>query len=332
MAFLDVKNLNVEYYTKNKSVHAVRDVSFQLDERDTIGIVGESGSGKSTLAMAILQLIPEDTGKVTGEIEFKSKRLLDLSASEIKEIRWVDIAAVFQKSMNALSPVHRVGNQLADIFRLHEKNIPRKILKERILQLLDMVNLPSHVYKAYPHELSGGMMQRVSIALGLMHNPKLLILDEATTALDVVTQTQILKELMELEEKMGLTRIMITHDLSIVASSCKKVAVMYAGQIMESGLVEDILYNPLHPYTKSLIKSVPSLKGEKKQIKAIKGSIPDLSKPIEGCVFASRCSHAKEICFRSAPENSELKNSRAVKCHFVKGGEFVWEEGQQTIV
>ncbi|GGP06839.1 ABC transporter ATP-binding protein [Oceanobacillus neutriphilus] len=332
MVFLNVKKLNVEYYTKNNSVHAVQDISFQLDQRDTIGIVGESGSGKSTLAMAILQLIPKNTGKVTGKIEMKSKRLLDLTPSEIREVRWVDIAAVFQKSMNALSPVHRVGNQLSDIYRLHEKNIPHKMLKQRIFQLLDMVNLPSHVYKAYPHELSGGMMQRVSIALGLMHNPKLLILDEATTALDVVTQTQILKELMELEEKMGLTRIMITHDLSIVASSCKKVAVMYSGQIVESGFVKDVLYNPLHPYTKSLIKSVPSLKGENRKITAIKGSIPDLSKPIEGCVFAARCPYAKEVCFQSAPENSELENNRAVKCHFVKGGEFVWEEGKQTIV
>ncbi|MDF1507245.1 ABC transporter ATP-binding protein [Robertmurraya sp. DFI.2.37] len=321
MSILEIKNLTVTFHTKDKITRAVNNISLSVEEQDSIGIVGESGSGKSTLVMAILQLLPKRIARIEGEVILDGNNLFHCTDEQIRRIRWRDLAVVFQKSMNALSPVHKIGTQMSDIYRIHESKISKKELKEKMISLLEMVNLPPRVYELYPHELSGGMMQRVSIALSLMHNPKLLILDEATTALDVVTQGQILSEIKELEKELNLTRIMITHDMSVVASACKKVAVMYAGNILEFGYVKDVLVNPLHPYTQGLLKSIPTFKGEKKNIRGIAGALPDLSVPIQGCIFANRCEFATDICYQIKPTEELLSGNHRVACHLVGGME-----------
>lgn len=326
MSLLEIKNLNVKYKVKGKEIKAVRNVSMNIDVQDSIGIVGESGSGKSTLAMAVLQLHPKKITEITGEIKFDGEDLLKVSEERLREIRWKEMSVVFQKSMNALSPVHKIGYQMGDIYRVHNPRANEKEVKDRVIELFDLVNLADRVYDLYPHELSGGMMQRVSIALSLIYNPRFLILDEATTALDVVTQGQILKEIMKLEEELHLTRMMITHDVSVVASTCKKVAVMYAGCLLETGDVVDVLTNPKHPYTQGLLNSFPSFKGERSELRGIPGSLPDLSLIKEGCVFAERCKYATERCFKEQPKMVNLQKNWSVACHLI-GGE---ENGQLT--
>jgi len=321
MSLLEINNLNVEYRVEGKNIKAVKDVSLDIGVQDSIGIVGESGSGKSTLAMAILKLLPANITEITGEIIFDGVDLLKISEDELRKIRWKDIAVVFQKSMNSLSPVHKIGFQMSDIYKVHKPKASDREVKERILELFDLVNLSERVFDLYPHELSGGMMQRVSIALSLIYFPRLLILDEATTALDVVTQGQILDEIMKLEEKLHLTRIMITHDVSVVSSTCKKVAVMYAGCLLESGYVSDVLTKPKHPYTEGLLNSYPSLKGERKNLRGIPGTLPDLSISHRGCIFADRCKKATEICFNEEPKMMEFDNNWNVACHLVGGAD-----------
>ncbi|WP_352404580.1 ABC transporter ATP-binding protein [Sporanaerobacter acetigenes] len=321
MSLLEIKNLNVEYRVEGKNIKAVKDVSLDIGVQDSIGIVGESGSGKSTLAMAILQLLPAKITEITGEIIFDGVDLLKISEDELRKIRWKDIAVVFQKSMNSLSPVHKIGFQMSDIYKVHEPKASDREVKERILELFDLVNLSERVFDLYPHELSGGMMQRVSIALSLIYFPRLLILDEATTALDVVTQGQILDEIMNLEEKLHLTRIMITHDVSVVSSTCKKVAVMYAGCLLESGYVSDVLTKPKHPYTEGLLNSYPSLKGERKNLRGIPGTLPDLGISHRGCIFADRCKKVTERCFNEEPKMLEFDNNWNVACHLVGGAD-----------
>lgn len=319
MALLSINNLSVTYKMKNKNIHAVNDISFEVEEEDSVGIIGESGSGKSTLAMSILRLLRGDTVEITGSANFDGTDLLNISENQLSKLRWTKMAAVFQKSMNSLSPVHKIGSQLMDIYRVHEKNISREDAKRRILELFEMVNLPPRVFTLYQHELSGGMMQRVSIAMSLMHNPKLLILDEATTALDVVTQSQILDEIVKLEQKLKITRLMITHDMSVVATSCKKVIVMYAGYMLEMGTVSEVMTNPAHPYTMGLIKSFPSFRGERGELKGIPGYLPDLSVKPKGCVFAKRCSKCFDKCLKEMPENRKIADDHIVACHLIGG-------------
>lgn len=319
MKILDVKGLDVKYCSKNKEVLAVDNVSFSMDEGDSLGIVGESGSGKSTLAMAILRLLDPKTAKITGNINFLGQELLSLPVEELNKLRWKEISVVFQKSMNALSPIHKIGEQMEDIYRVHYEKATKEQIKEVVRELFKLVNLSDRVYDLYPHELSGGMLQRTSIALGLLLKPSMIILDEATTALDVVTQGQILREISKLEKEIKMTRIMITHDISVVASSCEKVAVMYAGRMMEMGMVKDVLLKPSHPYTQGLINAFPSLKGEKEDLKGIPGSLPNLAERFEGCIFAPRCNKAQSICKKTRPEYREIKDGRhAVACHFAE--------------
>lgn len=321
MALLELKNVNVRYIMKDKKVHACQHVSLEIEEQDSIGIVGESGSGKSTLASAVLRLLPHRITQVDGEILYNGKDLLKLTKDEMDALRWTDLSIVFQKSMSALSPVHKVGAQMEDVYRVHFPNADKNEIKQRVYDLFKVVNLSDRVYELYPHELSGGMMQRVSIALSLLHNPRLLVLDEATTALDVVTQSQILREIMSLEQNLNVTRIMVTHDVSVVASTCKKIAVMYAGRLMESGETKDVLVNPQHPYTQGLLKSFPSFKGAKNDLRGIPGSLPDLSQEIPGCVFAPRCPFATEKCRTVEPELKTIneKGNWKVACHKVGG-------------
>lgn len=314
MSLLEIKNMNISYHTPTKTVYAVQDVSLTVEAEDSVGIVGESGSGKSTLAMGILRLLPENITEIDGKALLNGKDIIKMSPKELNEVRWVEMSVVFQKAMNALSPVHRIGEQMEDIYHVHFPQTPKAEVKEKIFELLKMVNLNERVYSSYPHELSGGMMQRVAIALSLIFKPKLLIMDEATTALDVVTQTQILNEIMDLEKNLKIARIMITHDMSVVSSTCKHVVVMYAGRIMEQGPVKDVLVNPKHPYTKGLLNSFPSFTGEKTNLRGIEGNLPDMSIKPTGCVFAPRCPFAKEHCFNTIPELKEFKDDWRVAC------------------
>ncbi|XCP85663.1 ABC transporter ATP-binding protein [Roseburia hominis] len=317
---LKLKDVNVTYRNKKKSVYAVRNASFSIYKGDSMGIVGESGSGKSTLAMALLRLHNEKATMIDGVAEFEGKNLLTLTQEEMNELRWSGISVVFQKAMNALSPVHRISTQVEDIYHVHEPHATKEEIEKRMIYLLKLVNLPERVYHLYPHEMSGGMLQRVAIAISLLHNPKLVIFDEATTALDVVTQGQILEEVVQMEKELDMTRIMITHDMSVVAASCNKVAVMYAGEFMEIGYVKDIFKHPMHPYTQGLLASFPSLKGENTKLSAIPGFLPDLSKKCEGCVFAPRCPKATDECRKKKPEEVMMEDGRMVKCIMYKGG------------
>lgn len=321
MALLEIKDFNVTYKMKDKEVYAVQNASLELDPQDAVGIVGESGSGKSTLAMGILRLLPK-TAETAGEALFEGNDLMQMSVEELSKVRWNEIAVVFQKSMNALSPVHKIGKQMEDVYLIHKLGTPKKEIKDRIYELFRIVNLSDRVYELYPHELSGGMMQRISIALSLIMNPKLLVMDEATTALDVVTQSQILREIMQLQDQLHLTRLMITHDVSVVSSTCNKVVVMYAGRIMETGSVVDVLVNPKHPYTQGLLKSFPSFHGAKTDLRGIPGSLPDLSVRPTGCVFAPRCPHATDKCRNELPQLKAVGDETQkwqVACHLVGG-------------
>lgn len=298
---LEIKNMNVTYKNRNRRIMAVRNADLTVYKGQSMGIVGESGSGKSTLAMAVLRLLPEKNTEVSGEALFMDKNLLALNAKDMNPLRWKHISVVFQKAMNSLSPVHRISVQIEDIYRVHQPKATREEVRARTMELLKLVTLPERVYNLYPHEMSGGMLQRVAIAISLLHSPDLLIFDEATTALDVVTQGQILNEIVQMEQALSTTRMMITHDMSVVASSCKHVTVMYAGEIMEVGPVARVLAQPAHPYTQALIKSFPSLKGQKREIESIPGFLPDLSQEISGCTFAPRCPYAVERCRKEKP-------------------------------
>lgn len=327
---LEIKDFSVTYVNKSKKVYAVKNVNLKINKGDSLGIVGESGSGKSTLAMALLRLLPDKNTQITGKANFIGKDLVQLNQKELKNIRWSELAVVFQKSMNALSPVHRIGPQIEDIYRVHKPNASKEEIFSRITYLLRLVNLSERVYTLYPHELSGGMLQRVSIAISLVHNPKLLIMDEATTALDVVTQGQILDEIVKMEQTLDVTRIMITHDISVVAASCNKIAVMYAGEFMEIGYVKDVLKNPKHPYTRGLLSSFPSLKGEKLKLTGISGYLPNLSVKQEGCIFAPRCQHVTEKCKQEKPLGVEM-NENTVWCHLYSSGGEVINEDQKPV-
>lgn len=321
MALLSLKDVSVTYHSGGKDVHAINHVSLDVEKGESLGIVGESGSGKTTLIMAVLRLLPPGRAAVSGQALLEDRDLFRMDAAELSAVRWEEMAIVFQKAMNALSPVHRIGTFISDIYLRHRPDASRAEAKEVVEKMLGMVNLPPRVFNLYPHELSGGMMQRVSIAMSLLFNPELLIMDEATTALDVVTQNQILDEIVRLEEQMGITRIMITHDISVVARTCRNVAVLYAGSLLESGPTEQVLVDPVHPYTRGLIDSFPKFEsGERKPLLSIGGSLPDLSDPPAGCVFAPRCKYACERCMREKPQ-LRCVNSHQVACHLAGGEE-----------
>lgn len=313
-ALLHLDNVCVGYKTPTGTVKAVVNAAMDLPAGDTLGIVGESGSGKSTLAHCILRLLPKNA-EVTGKIEFAGIDLLGCDEETLKGIRWKDIAVVFQKSMNSLSPVHRIGEQLVDIYRVHVPAASKDEVYGRMRTLFSVVNLPDRVLDLYPQQLSGGMLQRICISLSLMHQPKLVIFDEATTALDVVTQGQVLKEIRRLQDEIRVTSILITHDVSVVAATCRRVAVMYAGYVVELGPVEEVLVAPCHPYTKGLLGSFPSLAGERRRLSGIPGTLPDLKAEQKGCVFAPRCPRAFAACLREGPEVREISSGRAVRCH-----------------
>lgn len=312
---LEVKNLETSFFTHVGEVKAVRNISFSVKKGEILGIVGESGSGKSVSLMSIMQLI-EHPGKIKqGEILFEGQNLLKKKPKEMLDIRGKEIAMVFQDPMSSLNPVYRIGNQIMESIRYHDKTTKEEA-KKRAVELLKMVGIPSPEERlnSYPHEFSGGMRQRVMIAMALACHPKLLIADEPTTALDVTIQSQILRLMKKIQEQEGTTIILVTHDLGVVAELCDRVIVLYGGKIMEEGSVEDIFYQPGHPYTKGLLHSIPSIHNNKGRLIPIPGSPPDLLNPPKGCPFCYRCGEAMELCVEMEPKRYQISGSQNCAC------------------
>lgn len=318
---IKVNNLTVEYKIGHNYFEAVHDVNFSLNKRESLGFVGESGCGKSTLAYALLNLLEENGRISNGEIIINNKDLVKSTDKEIRSIRWSEISMIFQNAMTALNPVEKIGIQIINALMQHEK-VSKKRAIERAKELFNKVGISPSRLMEYPHEFSGGMKQRAVIALALICYPKILLADEPTTALDVVAQRQVLELLLQLKEEFGLTLIMISHDISVVAEACEKVAVMYGGEIMEIGPTDKVFKNSNHPYTKSLINSFPSLYHEISELEQIPGYPPSLEDLPKGCPFSLRCSYAKEICSSKKPEMRTVNDGKLVKCHFAEELDF----------
>ena len=316
---LSLRNLTIGYRTPGGIVSAVEDVSLEIPAGRSVGIVGESGSGKSTVAAGILRLLPANA-RVTGEAHFAGTNLLTVSEGELnRRWRWRQLSTVAQRSLAALSPVHRVGDQLDDVLHHHEPRLGRSGRATRIDELLHAVHLPPRVLRAYPFELSGGMMQRTMIALGLLCQPPFLILDESTTALDVITQGQILSEVNRLRDQFDLTLMVISHDVGVINATADAVAVLYAGQLMEVAPRERFFSAPAHPYSRALVASVPRVRGQAGRLRGIPGSLPDLRNPPPGCRFAPRCPHATPRCDAGAPPMIEVAPGHSVRCVLYQG-------------
>ena len=292
---LEIKDLTIHYITDDEVVKAVNDISISLEEGESLGLVGETGAGKTTTAMGILGLVPNPPGKIIGgEILYKGKNLLKMSDSEMRKIRGHEISMIFQDPMTALNPVLTVGDQIMEVIQLHQKVSKAEALR-RAMDMMEMVGIEGGRYNEYPHQFSGGMKQRIVIAIALACNPNLLIADEPTTALDVTIQAQVLDLIDNLKKKFNTSLLLITHDLGVVAEVCDKVAIVYAGRIVEYGTLEHIYNNPKHPYTNGLYGSIPDFSKKSHRLNPIKGLMPDPSNLPEGCAFADRCPHATEI-------------------------------------
>lgn len=311
---LDVKNLVVRYETEDGIVHALNGIDLQLGYRQTIGLVGETGAGKTTAALAILRLVPDPPGVVECDrLMIEGRDILNLPAAKMDEVRGKDVSMIFQDPMTALNPVFTVGEQIAESLQLHE-GLDKNAAMERAKQMLELVGIPGERANEYPHQFSGGMKQRVVIAIALACNPKLLIADEPTTALDVTIQAQVLELMSELKEKYDTSMIMITHDLGIVAEVCDTVAVMYAGKIVEHGTLEDVFNHTLHPYTEGLFNSLPNIKNRTAMLKPIKGLMPDPTNLPKGCAFAPRCDYATPACFERQPQLQQASPTHQFAC------------------
>lgn len=314
---LEVKELKTHFKTERGRVTAVDGITFHVNEGEIVGIVGESGCGKSVTSQSILRLFDEKyTASYEGEVLFEGRNLLKESLGGMENIRGNDIAMIFQDPLSSLNPVYTIGYQIAEAVRIHQK-VSKKEARLRAVQMLRMTGIPSPERRVdeYPHQLSGGMRQRAMIAMALACRPKLLIADEPTTALDVTIQAQIMDMIMELNRELNMGVILITHDLGVVAESCKRVVVMYLGQIVEEASVQDLFDTPLHPYTKGLMKSIPHMDGDRSQpLHVIKGSVPSLNNVPKGCRFAERCPYADELCLSRMPELSEAANGQKVRC------------------
>jgi peptide/nickel transport system ATP-binding protein len=321
MTLLDVENLQTHFRTPDGIVRAVDGVSFAVGRGETVAVVGESGSGKSVMANSILRLIPQPPGKIAGRIRFEGEDLLALSERAMRGIRGNRISMVFQEPMTSLNPVMTVGGQISEPLRLHQR-LGRREVAERAVEMLSVVGIaePHRRAAEYPHQLSGGMRQRVMIAIALACNPQLLIADEPTTALDVTIQAQILDLMADLKRRVGAAIIIITHDLGVVAEIAERVIVMYAGRKVEEAKVADLYRTPRHPYTQGLLAAVPrlgsSLTGGEARLAEIPGTVPSLKQRIPGCVFASRCAQARDVCRHVAPALEVKAMGHFAACHF----------------
>jgi len=314
---VEVKDLKTHFFTDEGEIPAVDGVSFYLDEEETLGIVGESGSGKSVTSLSIMQLVPNPPGRIVGgEILFRGENLLKKSPDEMRKIRGNDIAMIFQEPMSSLNPVYTVGDQIAEAVILHQ-NVSKREAWNRAVEMLRLVGIPSPERRAreYPHQMSGGMRQRVMIAMALSCNPQLLIADEPTTALDVTIQAQILDLMKKLQAEFHAAIMLITHDLGVVAETCDRVAVMYAGKVVEEGTTKDLFREPLHPYTQGLLASIPRVDEPRtEKLHVIEGTVPNLLHLPQGCAFAPRCPQAMDICRRETPVLADVGDGRKVSC------------------
>jgi len=314
MPLLDVKGLKMYYSVSSGLVRAVDDVSFELEKGVSLGFVGESGCGKSSLALTVLRILPSNAKIVGGEVLFDGEDILKLPEDVLRrKVRWKKISIVFQGAMSALNPIIKVGDQIAEAITIHE-DVKKSEAIERAGKLLSLVGMDPSRVNSYPFELSGGMKQRAMIAMALALNPKILIADEPTTALDVIVQAQTLKLIKGLQEKLDLSLILISHDVSAIAEVCDRVAVMYAGKIVEHGSAVEIYKNPLHPYTRGLLSSVLSVKGKRKRLRGIPGVPPNLVNPPSGCRFNPRCPYMMDKCKERSPELSEVLADHYVAC------------------
>lgn len=316
---LEIKDLAVEYHTDEAVVYAVNGVNLKVKNGETIGLVGETGAGKTTIAKAIMRILQEPPAKlVKGEILYNGENLLEKKEKEMRTIRGDKIAMIFQDPMTALNPIEKIGFQIAESVQLHNKDLGKRKAQERACDMLEMVGIPPERYNEYPNQFSGGMKQRVVIAMALACNPELLIADEPTTALDVTIQAQVLEMMENLKQKLGTSVIMITHDLGIVAEFCDSVAVIYAGEIVEYGSGDQIFDNPKHPYTLGLFGSLPRLDSKERRLKPIKGLMADPTNLPAGCKFCERCPYATERCMVEPPDDFEVENGHIVKCHLME--------------
>ena len=311
---LKVENLNMHYETIAGNVSAVRDVSFELKEGESFGLVGESGCGKTSVAMSLLQLQADNAKISSGSIKLNDEELVTKTEKELRKIRWKGISIVFQGAMNAWNPVVKIGEQIREAIREHYPNNSKEENSDKIKKLFDIVGLDHSIMNRFPHELSGGMKQRAVIALALSCDPKVLIADEPTTALDVVIQDQILKEISKVQELLGLSLIYISHDIAVIAEMTSNMAVMYAGSIVEMGKTSEIFSNPRHAYTKLLLESTPSIVGEKKKLRSLDGEPPSLIGDIKGCTFSPRCPEPSDSCKNQSLEMGLIE---AAPDHFV---------------
>lgn len=318
MAILEIKNLRVDYQTDDALVHALNDVNLKMEKGKTLGLVGETGAGKTTLAKCIMGILPQRTGRIrSGEIFYEDKDLLKTEEHEMRKIRGSEIAMIFQDSMTSLNPVMTVGEQIAEAVENHE-HCKREKAMERACEMLELVGIPAARSTEYPHQFSGGMKQRVVIAIALACNPKLLIADEPTTALDVTIQAQVLEMMQDLKQKFNTSMLLITHDLGVVAQNCDMVAVIYAGQIVEYGSVLDVFKHMHHPYTVGLFDSIPQIDSAVTRLKPIPGLMPDPTDLPEGCNFSTRCPYADEKCKANEPELEEVRPGHFARCFHCK--------------
>jgi peptide/nickel transport system ATP-binding protein len=315
MVLLVAENLSVGYQTQKGYLHAVEGVSFSLGAGKSLGFVGESGCGKTTLGMALMRLLPSNGLIRDGRILFDGEDLLQKTDEEMRQVRWQEIAMIFQAAMNALNPVHRVIDQIAEAILTHNPSRDKQEAYEQVRGLFQLVGLPEDRIRDYPHQYSGGMKQRAIIAMALACKPKLIIADEPTTALDVLVQDQILEETKSLQREFGISIIYISHDISIVADLCHDIGVMYAGQMVEYGAREEVFDSPMHPYTKALLSSYPTLIGEKSRLVPIPGETPNLIHLPPGCLFCDRCTEARVSCRSNPSVWLEITPTHKVLCH-----------------
>jgi peptide/nickel transport system ATP-binding protein len=316
---LDIKGLKTYFFTEEGVVRAVDGVDLHIDKGETLGVVGESGCGKTVTALSVMKLIPMPPGKIVeGQMVYEGRDLVTLPPAQMRKVRGKEISMVFQEPMTSLNPVFTIGEQIAEAIRLHE-GLGRRAAMDKTVEMLKIVHIPNpeRRVKEYPHQLSGGMRQRVMIAMALSCNPKLLIADEPTTALDVTIQAQILELLNELKAKLGMAVLLITHDMGVIAETAQRVMVMYAGKVVEEAPVKDLFKEPLHPYTQGLLRSIPRIDTaatQKKRLEAIPGVVPSLLNLPKGCSFEPRCPHAKPVCKDQEPVLKEVKRGHKVSC------------------